>query len=47
MAFALYETITRLQIFRKKSWLSNQAYEKLHSDAEEINKMLSELINSL
>jgi four helix bundle protein len=44
---SLYETITMLQIFLKKSWLSESAYAKLYSEAEEINKMLSGLIKSI
>ena len=44
---SLYETITMLQIFLRKKWLSNKKYEKLKADAEEINKMLSVLINSI
>ena len=44
---SLYETITMLQIFLKKSWLSESAYAKLYPEAEEINKMLSGLIKSI
>jgi four helix bundle protein len=44
---SLYETLTMLQIFLKKEWLDQERYEGLYSDAEEINRMLSGLINSL
>ena len=44
---SLYETITMLQIFKKKKWLKETSYEKLYLEAEEINKMLSGLINSI
>ncbi len=44
---SLYETVTMLRIFRRKSWLGQKTFEKLYDDAEEINKMMSGLINSL
>ena len=44
---SLYETVTMLQIFRKKKWLDKESYEKLYLEAEEVNKMLSGLINSI
>ncbi len=44
---SLYETITMLQIFWKKSWIDSESYTKLYAEAEEINKMLSGLVNSL
>ena len=44
---SLYETITMLQIFKKKNWLKQDSYERLYAEAEEINKMLSGLINSI
>ena len=44
---SLYETITMLQIFLRKKWLSNKKYEELKAEAEEINKMLSGLIISI
>ena len=44
---SLYETISVLQIFKKKSWLKEQTYLKLYSDAVEINKMISGLIKSI
>lgn len=44
---SLYETVTMLQIFLKKNWLEENAYFKVYSEAMEINKMLSGLINSI
>ena len=44
---SLYETITRLQIFRRLNWLKEAPYKELYQDAGEINKMLSGLISSI
>ena len=44
---SLYETVTRLQIFRKLKWLNEVSFRSLYLEAEEINKMLSGLINSI
>jgi four helix bundle protein len=44
---SLYETITMLQIFLKMNWLDQAKYNSLYSEAEEINKMISGLINSI
>ena len=44
---SLYETVTRLQIFKKLKWLNENSYNRLYSEAEEINKMLSGLIRSI
>ena len=44
---SLYETVTMLQIFKKIKWLDQSNYNKLYSEAEEINKMLSGLIRSI
>ena len=44
---SLYETVTMLQIFLKKDWIEKDSYIKIYSEAQEINKMLSGLINSL
>ena len=44
---SLYETVAMLQILRKKKWIELKHYENLYSKAEEINKMLSGLINSI
>jgi len=39
--------VTRLQIFKKLKWLNEESYKNLYGEAEEINKMLSGLINSI
>lgn len=44
---SLYETIAMLQILKKKKWLNESHYAKLYSQAEEISRMLSGLINSI
>ena len=44
---SLYETITMLQIFRKKHWLDKESYNQFYSESEEINKMLAGVINSI
>ena len=44
---SLYETVTRLQIFRKLKWIKENSFISLYREAEEINKMLSGLINSI
>ena len=44
---SLYESVTRLQIFRRLNWLKEDSFILLYNEAEEINKMLSGLINSL
>lgn len=44
---SLYETVTMLQILKKKKWLKGETYQELYAEAEEINKMLSGLINSI
>jgi len=44
---SLYETVAMLQIFKKKNWLGEKPYQTLYLEAEEMNKMLSGLINSL
>ena len=44
---SLYETVTMLQIFLKKKWISELKYNDLYDDALEINKMLNGLIGSI
>jgi len=44
---SLYETITRLKIFYRLKWLDDHLFENLYGKAEEINKMISGLINSI
>ena len=44
---SLYQTVAMLQIFNKMNWLDDNSCKRLYSEAIEINKMLSGLINSL
>ena len=44
---SLYETVTRLQIFGRLKWLDEKSFKPLYLEAEEINRMLSGLINSI
>lgn len=44
---SLYETITLLIIFYKKNWITDLQLEELEVFAEEISKMLSNLIVSI
>jgi len=44
---SLYLTVTRLQIFRKLKWLSDNSFKPLYHEAHEINRMISGLINSI
>jgi four helix bundle protein len=44
---SLYETVTMLKIFTQRNWFSKAKYQALYAQAEEINRMLSGLINSL
>jgi four helix bundle protein len=44
---SLYETMTLLEIFRRKKWISNEDYSKIETQAKEIASMLKGLINSI
>ncbi len=44
---SLYETVSILQIFKKKNWVNEKSYIKLYDEATEIHKMISGLINSI
>ncbi len=44
---SLYECITLLIIFKKRKWISDEAFLKLETDAKEIVSMLVGLINSI
>ena len=44
---SLYETMTLLEIFRRKGWISDQQYGQLESPGIEIASMIKGLINSL
>ena len=44
---SLYENMTLLEIFHRKSWLSSERYLEIKSEAIEIVAMIKGLINSL
>ncbi|MGR3218828.1 MAG: four helix bundle protein [Candidatus Anammoxibacter sp.] len=44
---SLYETMTLLEIFRRKSWIPDDEYVPLESDAKEIASMIKGLINAI
>jgi len=44
---SLYETMTLLEIFRRKKWISDDQYSQLESSGKEIVSMIKGLINSL
>ena len=44
---SLYETMTLLEIFRRKKWVSDDDYTRLESDGKEIASMIKGLINSI
>ena len=44
---SLYETMTLLEIFRRKKWISNQCYSKFEIDGKAIVSMLKGLINAI
>lgn len=44
---SLYETMTLLEIFRRKKWISNKCYSKLEVEGKAIVSMLKGLINAI
>jgi len=44
---SLFETITLMEIFKRKDWINNAQYSSLRNKGDEIGKMLSSLINSI
>ena len=44
---SLYETITLIEIFKRKGWIPEKEFVELKSEAIEIASMLKGLINSL
>ena len=44
---SLYETITLLEIFKRKEWISEEEFYSLKSEGIEIASMIKGLINSL
>ena len=44
---SLYETMTLLEIFRRKKWISGGQYSRIDARGKEIASMLKGLINSI
>ena len=44
---SLYETITLLEIFRRKKWITDPVYSRLEKQGIEIASMIKGLINSI
>lgn len=44
---SLYETMTLLEIFRRKEWISNETYSQIRTKGIEIASMIKGLINSI
>ncbi len=44
---SLYETMTLLEIFKRKKWIANDDYLRFDSEGKEIASMIKGLINSL
>ena len=44
---SLYETMTLLEVFRRKKWISDDRYFQVESSAKEIASMIKGLINSI
>ena len=44
---SLYETMTLLEIFKRKGWISEEKFSSLKSEGIEIASMIKGLINSL
>jgi four helix bundle protein len=44
---SLYETVTMLEIFKRKKWMKKEVHDELYQQADQINRMLSGLINSV
>lgn len=44
---SLYETMTLIEIFRRKKWVSSPQYSRIEAHGKEIASMLKGLINSI
>ena len=44
---SLYETMTLLEIYKRKGWISNDTFSEIKSDGIEIASMIKGLINAL
>lgn len=44
---SMYETVTFLNVFQRKNWITQEKLKQLELEAEEIVKMIKGLINSI
>lgn len=44
---SLYETLTLLEIFQMRGWITPETFQKMENQSNEIAKMLNGLINSI
>ena len=44
---SLFETVTLLEIFKNQKWISQEQYNSLENQAEEICKMINSLISKI
>jgi four helix bundle protein len=44
---SLYETVTLLEIFKRRNWITEQSYQNIFNQSTEIAKMLNGLIRSI
>ncbi len=44
---SLYETLTLIEIFQMRGWITPETFQKLENQSNEIAKMLKGLINSI
>ena len=44
---SLYETMTLIEVFRRKKWISNEVYNELEKESKEIVSMIIGLIKSM
>jgi len=44
---SLFETVTLIEIFKRRGWIDNNQYHSIRNKGNEIGKMLSSLIRSI
>lgn len=44
---SLFETVTLIEIFKRRGWINNNQYHSIRNKGNEIGKMLSSLIRSI
>jgi len=44
---SLYETLTLLEVFKLRSWITNDQYDEVESLSNEIAKMINSLIRAI